>query len=133
VALSKRRPSQPEPDRQPDNAGAAPDWRARYEIPNPAEVDAYVAQHPVVAGILSEAPTELVAAFEEDVRLVLQYELDHDDEPASDYLAVDIMTMRDTNDAYDRLQHFDARWWIDDALPRAARAGATVVFMLRPT
>jgi hypothetical protein len=43
------------------------------------------------------------------------------------------MTMRDVDDAYDRLHYFDDRWWIDDALPRAARAGAAVVFMLRLT
>jgi hypothetical protein len=133
MALPKRRTSRPAPDQRAGQTGPAPDWHARYEIENPAEVDAYVAAHPVVASILSEAPSEIAAAFEEVPRLVLQHEFDPDDEPASDFLAVDIMTMRDIDDAYDRLQRFDDGWWIDDALPRAARAGATVVFVPRLT
>jgi len=122
------------PERDEDRPSGAPatesDWHALYEIENPADVDAYVAEHPVVVSILSEAPSEIAAAFDETPRLVLQHEVDHEDEPASDYLAVDIMSTRDADDAYERLGRFDASWWIDDALPRAARAGATVVFSL---
>jgi hypothetical protein len=133
MALPRRRTPRRDSDSQSGASGAAPDWRARYQIENPMEVDAYVAEHPVVVSILSEAPSEIAAAFEEEPRLVLQREVDSEDEPASDYLAIDIMTMRDVDDAYERLHRFDDRWWIDDALPRAARAGAAVVFMLRVT
>ncbi len=131
MALPRRRTPGRDEDWQAGAPGAESDWHALYEIENPAEVDAYVARHPVVVSILTEAPPEIAAAFDEEARLVLRQEIDPEDEPASDYLAIDIMTMRDADDAYDRLGRFDANWWIDDALPRAARAGATVVFDLR--
>lgn len=133
MALPKRHTPRPDSDQRAGQTGPASDWHALYEIENPAEVDAYVAEHPVVASILSEAPSEIAAAYEEEPRLVLRHEVDPDDEPASDFLAIDIVTMRDSDDAFDRLHRFDDSWWIDDALPRAARAGATVVFMLRLT
>lgn len=132
MALPKRRSPRHDQDRQASATGAEADWRARYEIENPAEVNAYVAEHPVVASILAAAPAEVAAAFEEKPRLVLRHEIDPDDEPASDYLSVDIVTMWDADDASVRLSRFDARW-IDNALPRAARAGATVVFILHFT
>lgn len=130
MALPRRRTPEHDDVRQASTPGAEPDWHALYEIENPAEVDAYVAEHPVVSSILSEAPSEIAAAFEEQPRLVLRHDIDPDDEPSSDYLVVDIMTLRDFDDAHDRLGRFDDRWWIDDGLPRAARAGATVVFDL---
>ena len=133
MALPRRRTPPDDQDRPASASGPEPDWHALYEIENPADVDAYVAEHPVVASILAAAPAEVATAFEERPRLVLRHEIDPDDDPASDYLAIDIMTTRDADDAHDRLNRFDARWWIDDALPRAARAGATVVFDLRFT
>lgn len=131
MALPRRRTPGRDEDRQAGAPGADVDWHALYEIENPAEVDAYVAEHPVVVSILTEAPSEIASAFDEEARLVLRHEVDPEDEPASDYLVVDIMSRRDADDAYDRLGRFDANWWFDDALPRAARAGATVVFDLR--
>jgi hypothetical protein len=133
MALPRRRSLQPDQDRQASAPGLEPDWRALYEIENPAEVDAYVAEHPVVVSILAHAPSKVAAAFEEEPRLVLRHEIDPDDEPASEYLVVDIVTMRDVDDAHDRLNRFDDGWWLDDALPRAARAGATIVFYPRFT
>jgi hypothetical protein len=127
MALPRRRTPEHDENRR---TGAEPDWHALYEIENPTEVDAYVSEHPVVVSILTEAPAEIVSAFEEEPRLILRHEIDPDDEPASDYLVVDIVSLRDFDDADDRLSRFDDRWWIDDGLPRAARAGATVVFDL---
>jgi hypothetical protein len=132
MALPRRRSPQPDRDRQAGAPGPPPDWRALYEIENPDEVDAYVAEHPVVVSILAHAPSEVAAAFEEEPRLVLRHEIDPDDEPASEYLVVDIVTMRDVDDAHDRLNRFDDGWWLD-AMPRAARAGATIVFYPRFT
>ena len=131
MALPRRRTPKQDEARQAGAPGAEADWHALYEIENPAEVDAYVAAHPVVASILSEAPSHVAAAFDEAPRLVLRHEIDPDDEPASDYLVVDIMTMRDAAEAHDRLNRFDDEWWVDEALPRVARAGATVVFYPR--
>jgi hypothetical protein len=131
MALPRRRTPEHDDDPQAGTPATDSDWHALYEIENPAEVDAYVAAHPVVDSILSEAPSKIAAAFNEAPRLSLRYEVDPEDEPASDYLAVDIMSMHDADDAYERLGRFDAAWWIDDGLPRAARAGATVVFDLR--
>lgn len=132
MALPRRRSSRPDRDRQANAPGPEPDWHALYEIENPAEVDAYVAEHPVVVSILADAPSEILAAFEEELHLVLRHEIDPDDEPATDYLVVDIMTARDVADVDDRINRFDEGWWLD-AMPRAARAGATVVFLPRFT
>lgn len=131
MALPRRRIPQHEDDRQASAPGGEPDWHTLYEIENPAEVDAYVDEHPVVVSILSEAPFEVEAAFEEQPRLVLRHEFDPEDEAGSDCLVVDIMTTRAAADAHDRLNRFDDSWWIDAALPRVARAGATVVFCPR--
>jgi hypothetical protein len=50
-------------------------WRAHYRIENPADVDAYVAEHPSVMAILDEAPTEIHAVFshEDQLRLALHW------------------------------------------------------------
>jgi hypothetical protein len=103
------------------------DWRSHYIIENPADVEAYVAEYPIVASVLTEAPAKIAATFEETPRLILRYEIDPDDEPASDYLAVDIMTGRDADDAHERLNRFDGEWWLD-VIQHVARAGAVVVF-----
>ena len=131
MALPGRRTPGHDEERQAGASGAESDWHAFYEIENPTEVDAYVAEHPIVAAILSEAPSHVAAAFGEASSLVLRHEIDPDDKPASDYLIVDIMTTSDADDAHERLTRFDDAWWIDDALPRVARAGATIVFYSR--
>jgi hypothetical protein len=136
MALPQRRTPESDPGRPPDSEhpatapASASDWHALYEIENPADVDAYVAEHPTVASVLAEAPAEIAAAFEEDPRLILRYALDPEDEPATDYLVVDVMTMRDSADAHDRLNRFDEDWWLDASLP-VARAGAVVVIYPR--
>jgi hypothetical protein len=71
MALPKRRTPRPDPASQSGLSGGVPDWHAFYEMENPAEVDVYVAAHPAVASILSEAPSEIAASLEEEPRLVL--------------------------------------------------------------
>ena len=52
MALPRRRENQP-----------VQGWRAHYQIENPDEVEAYVAEHPSVTAILDEAPNEIRAVF----------------------------------------------------------------------
>lgn len=127
------------------------DWRALYRIENPADVDAYVAKYPIVASILTEAPARIAATFEEHPRLVLSCEFDPEgfspiedatdaengphsgeDEAIGDYLVVDIMTKRDADDAFARLNRFDESWWLN-VIQYVARDGAAIVFNPRFT
>jgi hypothetical protein len=130
MALPKRRAPQSDDFPQAGQSPTEADWHALYEIENPAEVDIYVAEHPPVATILAEAPAEIAGAFDEEPHLLLRHEIDPEDQPATAYLVVDIVTKRDAHDAHERLTRFDDRWWID-ALPQVARAGAVVVFYPR--
>ena len=52
MALPQQRAPQPDQD-----------WRKHYQIENPADVEAYVAEHPSVTAILEEAPSEIRAVF----------------------------------------------------------------------
>jgi hypothetical protein len=115
MALPQRRDARPEHD-----------WRKHYQIENPADVEAYVAEHPIVASVLAEAPEHIATSFEEHPRLVLSSEVDPD-EPDYPYLTVDIMTKRDADDAHDRLNHFDESWWLD-VIQYVARADTVIVF-----
>jgi hypothetical protein len=114
---------------RPQDPHSKQDWRTHYQIENPDEVEAYVTGYPITASVLAEAPDQIVAAFEENPRLVLSLEVDPD-EPDSPYLTVDIMTKRDVDDAFDRLQRFDESWWLD-AIQHVARADAVIVFYPR--
>ena len=120
--------------KQPSAALDAPsapvDWHNRYQIENPAEVDAYVRRHPSVAAVLAEAPDHVRRVFDEAPRLVVRLEVDEDAAPVSDGLVVDILTSRDAADTQARLARFDARWWLG-VLPGIARDGAAVVFVPR--
>ncbi|MFN8635309.1 MAG: hypothetical protein U0893_15795 [Chloroflexota bacterium] len=130
MALPNRRTHQRDDRPRSGTAATEPDWRTLYEIENPADVDAYVALHPVVVSILTEGPQAVFDAFDEKLSLRLRLEYDREDEPASEYLTVDFVTQRDANDAEMRLDRFDEDWWID-AMSRAARADATIVFLPR--
>ena len=130
MALPRRRTPERDEDRPAGAPGAeSSDWHALYEIENPAEVDAYVAEHPIVATVLAEAPDHIAASFEEKLRLILSSEVDPD-EPDYPYLTVDIMTKRDADEAYDRLERFDQSWWLDASM-HVARADAVIVFYPR--
>lgn len=116
MALPQRRTAQPDQD-----------WRRHYEIENPDEVEAYVAEHPITASVLAQAPDQIAAAFDETPRLILTCESEPEDEPDSPYLTVDIMTKRDADDAFDRLEQFDASWWLD-VIQHVARSNTVIVF-----
>jgi hypothetical protein len=107
MALPRRHTPPPDPDQRAGQAGAVPDWRARYEIENPAEVDAYVAEHPAVVSVLERASTEITARFGPGTTLTLERVVDLDDEPASDFLALDIRTPLDDDEAYARRTRLD--------------------------
>jgi hypothetical protein len=140
MALRRQRDPQPRTD-----------WRAHYQIENPSDVETYVAEYPIIASILAAAPDQIAAAFEEHPRLILSCEFDLEDfapiqgftdtnsgprsvedEALADYLTVDIMTERDAEDAFVRLNRFDESWWLD-VIQHVARAGAAIVFYPRFT
>ncbi len=68
MALPNRRTPDRDEGPQAGASSAEPDWHALYEIENPAEVDAYVAEHPTVVPILDEAPDQIRAVFAGDAR-----------------------------------------------------------------
>jgi hypothetical protein len=123
MAISKGR----DRHKQGEPSGGDIDWRGRYEIENPAEVDAYVDRFPSLIPILAQAPRQIATAFREDVGLILRTEVDPEEEPSSPYLVVDILLHQEADDALARLYDFEDRWWLD-AMPRD---GATIVFMPR--
>jgi hypothetical protein len=127
MALPQGRTPQSDSDRPAGAPGPEPDWRARYEIENPDKVEELLAEHPEVGSILEQAPREIGLAFDEEPRLVFRLEIDPEDEPATGYLVVDIMTQRDADDAFSRLNLFDERWWLN-VIPRV---GADLVFYPR--
>ena len=92
-------------------------WQSLYEIEDQGAVEAFVARHPKLEAILARAPSEIAARFDDESRPVLRVEADPEDEPASEYLVISILTRRDHDDAQARLARFDEEWWIDDALP----------------
>ena len=113
VALPRRLSSQPDRDRQAGAPGPAPDWHALYEIENPAEVDAYVAEHPGIASMLERASTEITARFGANTTLLLEHVVDPDDDPPSEFLALDIRTSLGDEEAYERRNRLDEEWWFD--------------------
>ena len=113
MALPRRRTPQHDADRQASAPATDADWHAFYEIENPAEVDAYVAQHSNVVPGLVRAPVEIARQFGDDVDLVLRCVVDHDDEPPSDYLSLGIRSSLDDDEAYVRRDRLDTAWWHD--------------------
>jgi hypothetical protein len=122
MALPRRSTPQRDDDRQSGTPGADPDWHALYEIENPADVDAYVAEHPSVIPILGEAPDEIRAVFGSDARPRLR--LGWDPEEGDCWLSVKIPVDDAGPSALPLLDALDERWWLD----RMPTTDATVVF-----
>jgi len=95
------------------NSQVGKDWRAHYTIENPADVEAFIRRHPTVIPVLKQATDEITARFGQDVELILGHIVDPDDEPASDFLALDIRARLDDDEAYARRCRLDDEWWFD--------------------
>lgn len=122
MALPKRRRSRPDPDQRAGQTGPAMDWRARYEIENPAEVDAYVAEHPSVIDILGDAPDQIQAIFGHAAYPRLR--LAGDPEEGDSWLSVRIPADDAGPAALPLIDALDERWWLD----RMTTTDATIVF-----
>lgn len=118
MALPRRRT----PEHDEDRPAGAPDWHALYEIENPADVDAYVAEHPTLVPILGEAPDEIQAVFGGDARPRLR--LGWDPEEGDCWLSVKIPVDDVGPSALPLIYALEERWWLD----RMLATDATVVF-----
>jgi hypothetical protein len=100
MALPQRRTAQPDQD-----------WRAQYEIENPDEVEAYVAELPSVTAILAEAPNEIQAVFgnQSPPRLRLTW----DPEDGDCWLFVRIPVEDEGPAALPLIEALEQRWWLD--------------------
>jgi|tagenome__1003787_1003787.scaffolds.fasta_scaffold17183085_1 hypothetical protein len=111
MALPQRRTPQPNQD-----------WRAHYRIENPADVEAYVAEHPSVVPILNEAPEQIRAVFHNDLPPMIGLHWDPDDGDCWLFVG---MPSDDVGPSVLRLIYdFEERWWLD----RMRATDATVVF-----
>ena len=122
MALPRRPTPERDEDRQAGIPGAEADWHARYEIENPAEVDAYVAEHPTVVAILDEAPDQIHAVFGNKAppRLRVTCSFEEGDR----WLFVGIPQEDVGPSVLPLIDAFDLGWWLD----RMPATDATVVF-----
>jgi hypothetical protein len=98
------------------------DWRTLYRIENPADVDAYVAEHPSVEPILAEAPEQIRAVFHNEIAPTLR--LTWDPGNGDCWLSVRIPSAEVGPSILPLFDAFDEGWWLD----RALDTDATVVF-----
>jgi hypothetical protein len=111
------------PHRRPDgNRTRGPDWAAGFDIENVEAVAAYVAEHPSVAPLLTDAPAYIASIFRntEPPRLRLAI----DPEAGDCWLAVAIPVSDDGPAALQLIDAFDEQWW----LARMPLTDATLVF-----
>src|SRR5688572_20118799 len=122
MALPRRRTPQRDEDRQASAPGGDADWHALYEIENPAEVDAYVAEHPTLVAILTEAPDQIHAVFGDKAppRLSVEWSPEEGD----CWLFVGIPSDDIGPSVLPLIDALDEGWWLD----RMLTTDATVVF-----
>src|SRR4051794_25200874 len=111
MALPQRRTPQPDQD-----------WRTLYRIENPADVEAYVAEHPSVGPILAEAPEQIRAVFHNKVSPTLA--LHWDPEAGDCWLFVGMPSDDVGPSVLPLIYAFEERWWLD----RMRDTDATVAF-----
>ena len=113
MALPQQRPSQP-----------AQDWRTHYQIENPDEVEAYVAEHPSVTAILDEAPLEIHAVFGNQASPRLR--LTWDPEDGDCWLFIRIPVEDEGPAALPLIEALEHRWWLDRMTATDATLGFDV-------
>ncbi len=91
--------------------GGDVDWRARYDIENLRDVDAYVAEHPTAAAILSEAPDKISDVFGEDS--VPKLSLSRDPEEGDCWLSIKIPVEIADETALALIYDLEDRWWLN--------------------
>ena len=106
---------------QQHNSQADSDWRAHYIIENPADVEVYVTEHPSVAAILAEAPSEIRAVF--GTRRRRRLRLKWDPEVGDCWLFLGIPSADVGPSVLPLLDELDLRWWLN----RMTKTDATVV------
>jgi hypothetical protein len=111
MALPRRRTPGRDEERPAGAPGAEPDWRALYEIDNPAEVDAYVAEHPTLVPILGEAPDQIHAVFGTAGPPKLSVEWDP--EEGDCWLFVGIPSDDVGPSVLPLIYAFEELWWLD--------------------
>ena|SRR5687768_15107709 len=127
MALPRRRTQQRDEDRQASAPGGDADWHALYEIENPAEVDAYVAAHPFLVPLLSNAPERIRRYFGPHRGLALEAPVFADDGTQHLYLLVRTADpLKDVMASRDRL---DEHWWLDAMIEARARMTIDVEFI----
>jgi hypothetical protein len=115
MALPRRREARPEHD-----------WRKHYQIENPADVEAYVAEHPSVVAILDEAPNEIRAVFGNEAAPRLQLEWNPEDGDC--WIFVGIPVIDEGPAALPLIDALENQWWLD----RMTSTDATVIFDVVP-
>jgi hypothetical protein len=111
MALPQRREAQP-----------SQDWHRHYQIENPDEVEAYVAEHPSVAAILDEAPNEIRAVFGDAGTPRLR--MNWDPEDGDCWLFIRIPVDDEGPSALPLIEALEHRWWLD----RMTTTDATIGF-----
>jgi hypothetical protein len=87
------------------------DWRTLYRIENPADVDAYVAEHPSVEPILAEAPEQIRAVFHSELAPTLS--INWDPGNGDCWLVVGMPSIVEGPAVLPLIDEFDERWWLD--------------------
>jgi len=92
-------------------------WTARYVTHDPEAVSAFLARHPFLVPVLTDALGPLADAFGAETPLVVAVE--RDPEVAGwEELRVDVETTLPVDEADRRLEVFDTTWWLAN-LPHA--------------
>ena len=92
-------------------------WTARYVTHDPEAVSAFLARHPFLVPVLTDALGPLADAFGTDTPLVVAVETDPEG-AGWEELRVDVETTLPVDEADRRLEVFDTTWWLAN-LPRA--------------
>ncbi len=122
MALPRSHVHQSDEDWQMDAHDAVSDWRARYELINVDEVEAYVRRHPFLVPLLVEAPDRITALFGPHRGLVLEAPVFPDD--GTQHLYLNVRTSDAIDVAMERRERLEEGWWLDAM--RQARARMTV-------
>lgn len=80
---------------------------ASYEVNTEQEVRAWVRNHPAVAAVLAEAPTQVAREFGENTPLLLQLVTEED----SEQLFVTIVVNLHASTAREWLKNLHSAWW----------------------
>lgn len=130
MALPRRRMSGRKTESSAAGADVGLDWRALYEVENPAEVDAYIRAHPALAPILADASAHIHRLFPDAAQPIVRHEPDVDGDEPLEALVVNIPTHLQADAAHARLVCLDEQWWLT-VLPRLGRDRANLVFVPR--